>query len=944
MKTRTSLLALLLVVVVPMAAQFELPPLPLDSDTRCGVLDNGLTYFIRYNNWPEHRANFYIAQKVGSLQEEDNQRGLAHFLEHMCFNGTDNFPGNDVIEYCRSIGVEFGRDLNAYTSVEETVYNINNVPTGRTTALDSCLLILRDWADGLLLQPEEIDKERGVIHEEWRLRTSAASRMLERNLPALYPDSKYGYRYPIGTMEVVDNFLPEELRAYYEKWYHPTNQGIIVVGDVDVDHIEAKIKELFGPMTNPAAPAAIERVAVPDNSEAIVIIDKDKEYGTSDINVFMKHDAFPDEQKNTMAFLMYKYTVGAAHSMLNNRYEEAILAADCPYVEAGVEDDNYILSKTVDAFTLGVRPKEPVLLAEAMKAALIEVFRAAEYGFTATEYARFKESFLSHVEKDYSNKDKRTNAQFYREIKDHFIDHEPMMSIDDEYQLWQQVVPMIPLEAVNEVMKELVLPTDSNVVILNFNNETDDAYYPTAEELLDALHAARSTEVEAFVDNVKDEPLLATLPTPGTIVEETKSDKFDYSELLLSNGVRVLLKQTDYKKDEVTLAGEGGAGKTAYPADDVNIKAFDYAIGVSGLGAFSSTELQKALAGKIANADLTMTERMMKIAGQSTPKDIETMLQMVYLYFTDINKDQAAYDNLISRLDVQLKNRDLTPEIAFSDSLTKAIYGNNIRVRPLLAADLPQVDYDEILEMAKRGTASAAGWEFTIIGNYDDETIRPLVCQYLGALPAGESVAHSPRELFLAKGKVDNTFRRQQETPKAYAAMMWSNSDLPYSYETATQIDLVGEILTMEYLQKIREEASAAYTATAFGVGQVADDGYHLYYIQAVCPMKPEKADIAMQIMTDEMLAATTALDEEKLAKVKEARLKNYDDNQNKNAYWAKVLNMWHKYGIDIQTNGRQLIEEQTAEKLQETLRAFLAAGNITTVVMLPDEETAATE
>lgn len=365
MKIRHLFSALLLLCAGMLHAQMQMPPVPVDTAVRMGKLDNGLTYFIRYNNWPEHRANFYIAQKVGSIQEEESQRGLAHFLEHMAFNGSDNFKGNDLIEYLRSIGVEFGSDLNAYTSIDQTVYNIDNVPTTRQSSLDSCLLILRDWSTGLTLDPKEIDKERGVIHEEWRLRTSAQSRMFERNLPKLYPGSKYGVRYPIGLMSVVDNFSPKELRDYYEKWYHPSNQGIIVIGDVDVDHTEAMIKKLFGGIKNPVNQAPVLNEPVPDTSEPIVIIDKDKEQRTSNVQVMFKHDTYPDSLKQSVEYILYDYVRGAALNMLNNRYTEAAQKADCPYVGAGASDGNYIFAKTKDAFSIFAQPKDPSQLATA---------------------------------------------------------------------------------------------------------------------------------------------------------------------------------------------------------------------------------------------------------------------------------------------------------------------------------------------------------------------------------------------------------------------------------------------------------------------------------------------------------------------------------------------------------------------------------------------------
>ena len=312
MKLKNILMVAVLMLVGTVTAFAQLEPVPADPDVRVGKLDNGLTYYIRYNNWPEHQAEFYIAQRVGSIQEDEDQRGLAHFLEHMCFNGTTHFPGNEVIRYCESIGVQFGRDLNAYTSIDRTVYNISNVPTTRQSALDSCLLILHDWADALILDPAEIDKERGVIHEEWRLRTSATSRMFERNLPALYPGSKYGQRYPIGLMSVVDNFKPQTLRDYYEKWYRPDNQGIIVVGDVDVDYMEAKIKELFSDIKMPENPAPVEAEPVPDNAEPIYIIDKDPEQRYALVELMFKHDPLPANLKGTQAELLTDYLVRTA--------------------------------------------------------------------------------------------------------------------------------------------------------------------------------------------------------------------------------------------------------------------------------------------------------------------------------------------------------------------------------------------------------------------------------------------------------------------------------------------------------------------------------------------------------------------------------------------------------------------------------------------------------
>ena len=457
------------------------PPVPVDTAFRIGKLPNGLTYFIRHNNWPEHRANFYIAQKVGSIQENEDQRGLAHFLEHMAFNGSEHFKGNDLIEWCRAHGIEFGADLNAYTSIDQTVYNIDNVPTQNASALDSCLLILRDWSCGLLLEQSEIDKERGVIHEEWRLRTSPNSRMLERNLEKLYPGSKYGRRYPIGLMSVVDNFKRKELVDYYHKWYHPSHQGIIVIGDVDVDKTEAEIKRLFGGIKNPANEAPIVDEPVPDNDKPIVIIDKDKEFQQSVVMLMMKHDVYPDSLKQHLSYLMNNYVKGAAISMLGTRFNEAALKADCPFVGADASDDNYLLSKTKDAFGISVLPKTMDQSADALKAAYLVVKQAAQYGFTATEYARFKENQLSALDKAWEARDKRPNSQFYSQALGYFLNNEPMPSIEETYPMMKQIIPMIPLEAVNSVLPELLSKSDTNLVIISFNNEKDGAVYPTED-------------------------------------------------------------------------------------------------------------------------------------------------------------------------------------------------------------------------------------------------------------------------------------------------------------------------------------------------------------------------------------------------------------------------------------------------------------------------------
>ena len=915
----------------------QMPKIPVDPDVRIGKLDNGLTYYIRHNAWPEQRAEFYIAQRVGSIQENDDQRGLAHFLEHMAFNGSKHFKGNELLRWCESIGVKFGTDLNAYTSIDQTVYNISNVPTTREGIVDSCLLILFDWADGLLLEQEEIEKERGVIHEEWRLRTSAQMRMLERDLPKLYPGSKYGHRMPIGLMEIIDNFERPFLQAYYEKWYRPDNQAIIVVGDINVDQVEQKIKTLFSPIQLPENRAMVTVEPVPDNAEPIIVIDKDKEQRLNGIDIMMKHEATPDSVKGSMEYLVTDFLKDAAISMLNDRLKEYAEKPESPYLQAYAGYGQYLLSKSVEAFTLDILPKEGQMEA-AMKTVFMEARRAAEFGFTATEYARYKANYTSNLDKAYSNKDKRYNNQFVGSYVQHFLNNEPIPSIDFTYTTMKQLVPALPVDLVNLVMAQLVLPNDSNLVLLNFNNEKEGAVYPTEEGLMKAINDARAAQIEAYVDNVKDEPLMTTLPTPGKIVKEEKNDTFGYTELTLSNGMQVVLKQTDLKKDQVLLRGYGYGGSGLYGDQDLpNLNIFSDVIGASGLGNFSHNELEKALAGKIASASMSMDAYREYISGSSTPKDVETMLQLVYLMFTNINKDQKSFDNLMQTTEVALKNRLLQPENVFSDSLSLTLGNHHPRVKPFDLDDLKQVSYDRILQIAKERTANAAAYTFDIVGNYDEQTIRPLIEQYLGSLPGQKEVEKSKKIDTDFKGEVINNFKHKAETPKAIAVMFWYSKQLPFTSENSIKASMAGQILSMEYLKKIREDASAAYTVGA-SAGLSTDDFDNTATVYVYCPMKPEKADVALQIMRDEVQAITKGCDPDKLAKVKEYMLKNHADQLKQNNYWLTTIDMWRYKGVDFHKDYEQLVNAQTPESIAAFVSEVLKAGNRAEVIMLPAE------
>ena len=924
---------------IAMVAQemMQMPPIPVDPEVRIGKLDNGLTYYIRHNEWPEKVANFYIAQRVGAIQEEESQRGLAHFLEHMAFNGSEHFPnkpGKSIIDFTRRQGVEFGSDLNAYTAIDKTVYRVCNVPVAKGQAvLDSCLLILRDWSCGVSIEQEEIEKERDVVHNEWRNGESASQRMITRCLPKMYPGSKYGERMPIGLMSVIDSFRPETLRAYYKKWYRPDNQALIIVGDIDVDHFEGKIKEWFSDIKVPENAAQVVPEQVPDNDEPIYIVDKDKEQQMNAVMVFMKHDATTPEEKSTMDYLFEVYIKGVVAQMFNARLRELAEDPDCPFLGAQGDDDDYLLANTKAAWQMQGMPKEGRDM-ETLTAMIRECRRVAQFGFTATEYERAKANYLTALEKAYTNRAKISNDKFGNDYTAHFLTNEPIPSIEMLYQIMNQIAPNIPVEAINQVLPQLISDSDKNLVVMEWCREADDVTYPTEEEISAAIAKARAEELTAYVDNVKDEPLMTQLPQAGKIKKEADY-KFGAKELTLSNGATVILLPTDYKDDQVLLQAFAKGGKSLFgEADYTNLKVFDQVIGLSGLGNFSSTELSKVLAGKAVNADASMGLTRQYVTAHSTPKDLETMFQMMYLYFTSVSKDEKQFNIMMNQLEMSLKNKGLSPDAVYNDSLLATIYDHNPRFTEMDVEDLQNISYDRILEIQKDRFKNASQFTFVIVGKFDEATIRPMIEQYIASLP-GKGKPDSFRDVrSIAEGKVKNAFTVDAEN-KAMDVILWS-AKCPYTLENSVLVDAAGQVLSMVYLKNIREEESAAYSCGASG-GFNLSGKEPMIQMQAYCPMNPDKEEIAVRLLHEGIADCAKAVDAEQLRQVKEAMLKQADISFKNNNYWVNQLTTWKEYGLDMHTDYKKTVEALTPEKLADFIRnVVLASGNEIEVIMTP--------
>lgn len=914
-------------------AMAQMPPIPVDKNVKIGHLENGLTYYIRHNAFPEHVASFYIAQKVGSINENDDQRGLAHLLEHLAFNGTEHFKGNSLQDYLQSIGVEYGRNLNAYTSIDKTVYYFTDVPTTRTSAVDSCMLILKDWSNGISLTKEAINDERDVVHNEYRLRMVGQQLMLERNLPKLYQGEKYGYRMPIGLMSVVDGCDPETLRAYYRKWYRPDNQAIIIVGDIDVDHVEAQIKKLFSGIKVPKNAAKVVPVPVADNDTAIYVIDKNKEQKFDMINIMMKTDAYPDSLKGDMGYLIEGYLRNVVGSMIDARLAEQTREADCPFLQGSAGIGSYLISGTKDAFSISGVAK-PGKVKEAYAAFLREAKRVRDFGFTATEYARAKENFMSGMETMYENRNKMKNEQFTTQYVDHFTDNEPIPSLEDEYKIYQMVVPKLPVDIINNAMKNLISETDTNFVSMVLMKEAEGVSYPTEQELAAIVKQVRGEKLEAYVDNVKQEPLMASAPKAGSIKKVVENKVLGFKKLTLSNGAKVVLKKTDYKDNEIRVAGSANVGYSAFQNDPVNAANASTVWEVSGLAGFTGNDLQKMLAGKQCSVGLTMSPFRHGIAGTSTPKDLETMMQLLYLSMTNLTKDEKAFENLKNTYVTVLSNKSNNPNMVYQDSIQSTLYlGNKLALLPN-AEDIQNINYDRVLDMQKQLYGNAKDFTFYFVGNYDEKVLLPLIEQYIASLP-NKGMKLKNQKIPYAKGEVKNIFTKAMENPQSQAREMWFVKLPAYTQKTAVLADISARLLEMKYLRSIREELSAAYS-TGASCGLIFDyDGKLALTINGTAQLNPDKVDAAVPCFFKGMEETIAAPDANDLQKVKEILLKQAGVDEKTNSYWMQVLSMYDLRKVDTHTNYREMVKSVTAQQISDFLKnVVLKSGNHFEVIM----------
>lgn len=936
---KKSIVKLLLLLIVGVMCQQafaqQIPAVPVDADVRIGKLDNGLTYYIRHNEYPKGQADFYIAQKVGSIVEEDNQRGLAHFLEHMCFNGTKSFPGNNLVKWLESVGVKFGANLNAYTSIDQTVYNISSVPTARESVQDSCLLILHDWANDLLLADEEIDAERKVIHEEWRSQMPPVQRILEKVLPDLYPNgNRYGLRLPIGTMEVVDNFPYKALRDYYEKWYRPDLQGIIVVGDIDVDRIEAKIKEMFAGIEMPKD--AAERVYFPveDNTELLYAAGADKEQATSIVEMMFKHPAFPKEQKGTLAYLAYDYVFSMASSMLSNRLSDLAKKVDAPFMNAGAGDGDYLVAKTKAAFNVSGTPKDNDVK-KCIEALYREVLRAKRGGFVATEYLRARDEYLSRLETRYKDRDKQRTSYYVNQYVNHFLDNEPIPSLEQEYMIMQNVAKQIPVEMINQAFQEVI--KDTNRAVLIAMPEKEGLSVPTKEEIEKLLAAVDAENIEAFVDNVKTEPLIAKLPKAGKVAKKGENKLYEATELTLSNGAKVIYKKTDFKDDEIRFSATAVGGLALVGAEfDNEVRALPYLSSQNGLGTFSHSDLEKYLAGKQANVITDVSTYNRSLSGSTTPKDLKTLMELIYMTMTNYSLNAEEYAATQANLVNMIKAQEVTPNFVFSKNVEE--FTANCERGKIISGDvLAAANREKMVEIIKSQFSNAADFTFVFVGNIEEAEFTALVEQYIASLPSNKKTAVKTYKVdesyYVKAGTETKTDKMKMEVPQTYTSVLVTGKS-QFSLRSHLLTSYASQILSARFIELVREKEGATYSIRTRGSVDTYD-GEVSFSTQF--PMKPEKKEVVLKIISDEFNKMTTEIADAEFNKVKEYLVKSYTEGLKVNQSWVSAIMRNEISKQDVLLSASEELEKITKEDVKAFVAEILKQGNCRIYILDPE-------
>ena len=905
--------------------------IPLDPAVRTGKLPNGFTYYIRKNIEPKNRVQLYLANKIGSIMENDDQRGLAHFMEHMGFNGTKNFPKNDLVNYLQKAGVRFGADLNAYTSFDETVYQLP-IPSDDPEVLKNGIQIMRDWAQDATLDAAEIDKERGVVLEEKRLGKGAQQRMQDQYLPMLFNNSRYSDRLPIGTEEVLKNFSPETIKQFYQDWYRPDLQALIVVGDIDVDAMEQTIKAKFSDLKNPAKPRQRTQYSISLLNKNQFIAVTDKEFPVSVAQVMIKH---PETKLITSSDYRNSILRSLFNSMIGTRFADMSKQADPPFLQAGASISGFLAG--LDMYNVFVVAK-PGEMERGFKAIVTETERVQRFGFTQTELDRAKQSYMTNMESSFKEKDKTPSESLVNEYLRNFLEQEASPGIESEFKMANTMIGGINLSDVNGLAKKYIKDVNRDVIIMG--PEKDKANLPDEAKIESWISSTKTSDINAYVDQVSDKPLLSAKLSGGKVTSESRIPELGITEFKLSNGIKVVLKPTDFKNDEISFSAFSAGGSSLY--SDADFQSALYATTIirsGGLGEFNSVQLPKLLSGKKVSVSPYISERFEGILGSTSPKDIETALQLTYLYFTEPRKDAETFKGLIAQQKGGLANRGNDPNSVFADSAA-AILGNyNVRRTGPSIEKINQVNLDRAFEIYKDRFADASDFTFVFVGSFKPEELKPMLEKYLGSLPStNRKETAKDLGIQIPGGKIDKKIYKGQE-PKASVRLVFSG-DYTWSEKHNNQLSALAEVLTIKLIERLREDEGGVYGVGARASYTKFPKGRYSFNISFGCA--PENVEKLISSTLDEInkirVNGALAGDIEKFiaeeTRSTETQLKD-------NGFWLGYL----ANQLQNQDEPKQVLtyleslKELNPEALKATVQYRLSPDNFIRMVLLPEKK-----
>ena len=915
-------------------AQYDLKaPVPMDPHVRTGQLANGIVYYIRENKEPKDRASFYIIRDAGALLENDKQNGLAHFLEHMAFNGTQNFPEKGIIKTLEKYGVAFGRNINAYTAQNETVYNLSDVPTNNVALLDTCLLILHDWSYYLSLDNEEIDAERGVISEEWRTRRNSRFRLNAQTSPVIFKGSQYAMRDVIGDLDVIKNFDYQTLKNFYYKWYRTDLEAIAVVGDFDVAQMEEKIKTLFSEIPAVKNPEKRPFFEIPEHDKTYFVVATDKEAQQSAISIYTKLKGTPENEKNH-EYLRNMLINNFYNSMLNTRISELLQKGNPPFVNGGIGISGFVRGYDVYYMSATAKPNEEAI---ALETILTENERVLRHGFTDSELERVKTNMLTNLESAYKEKDKTENENYISEMQSHFLEGEPLVDFDYYYTFAKTVIPTITVEEVSAMAKKW--NTDKNKVVV-ITGPSEDATHLTQEEAFAIMDKVKKVNIEAYKDETGDASLINEELKGGKIIATKALPEFEAEEWTLSNGAKVVFRKADYEKDQVSLSSYSKGGTSLYDVDmlpSANVTAnFSNSY---GLGDFDAITLKKILTGKKAGCQISINNLSESVNGYSTPNDLETMLQLLYLTFENPRFDKEAHEALMSRNRALIMTMEKNPQKVLQDSLSLIMSNYNPRTLPFNEKYLDNIDIEKIEKVYRDRIKDASDFVFFIVGNIDAETAKPLVEKYIGSIKSENR----------KENWIDNKVRRPEghftkeieislETPKSTVITSFSKY-MDYSIYNNLRNSILKGILDLRYTENIREKEGGTY-----GVGvqaNVVREPYQSYSMIMTFDCDPEKANHLKSLIykeTEKLMQEGPT--QEEVNKIVQSLRKNREQSKPHNDYWADALYTWYVAGINTtaKENFDDILDKVTPADIQKFAQELFKDADVVDVIFKPKQ------